>query len=144
MDRLAAYAVREAVAQSPEDRQKAEVVATTKLMERLKLPKEEKVTSGMAANFNDHGEESANGEGSSSGKTKVKHIDDVEPSKTNGESSGGGIPSDVKLFVIFHEQVINLVSAQRLSIQDTTALLVSLANLALYVFPFEPRPECRD
>jgi vacuolar protein sorting-associated protein 35 len=42
-----------------------------------------------------------------------------------------GIPSNVKLFEIFHEQVQTLVKMQRLAIQDTIGLLVSLANLAL-------------
>lgn len=131
MDRLAAYAVREAASQSPDDRERAEEEATTKLLEKLKLQKEEKATSEAEANPNISSEETANGEGSSSGKTRVRHVDNTKPSKTNGESNGNGIPPDVKLFVIFYEQVMNLVSAQRLPIQDTTALLVSLANLAL-------------
>jgi vacuolar protein sorting-associated protein 35 len=56
---------------------------------------------------------------------------------TNGsdEKEDSGIPSNIKLFEIFFEQVRNLVSAQHLAIQDTTALLVSLANLALNIYP---------
>jgi len=38
---------------------------------------------------------------------------------------------DVKLFEIFYDQVVNLVKARGLSIQDTMALLTSLVNLAL-------------
>ena len=41
----------------------------------------------------------------------------------------------MKLYEIFYDQVVNLVHAQRLPIQDTTALLVSLANLALKIYP---------
>lgn len=70
-----------------------------------------------------------------------------------------GIPEDVKLYEIFYEQVLNLVNvrahtrsfgsnkeegkadfhvsvkAQNLPVQDVTALLVSLGNLALNVYP---------
>ena len=46
-------------------------------------------------------------------------------------SKSRGIPDDVKLYEIFYGQVTHLVHAQRLPIQDTIALLVSLANLAL-------------
>ena len=57
----------------------------------------------------------------------------------NGEADTGkkirGIPDNVKLYEIFFEQVTNLVNAQHLPIQDTTALLVSLANLALNIYP---------
>ncbi|KAL8301509.1 hypothetical protein RB593_000357 [Gaeumannomyces tritici] len=46
-----------------------------------------------------------------------------------------GIPENVKLYEIFFGQVKNLVQAQHLPIQDTIALLVSLANLALNIYP---------
>jgi vacuolar protein sorting-associated protein 35 len=42
-----------------------------------------------------------------------------------------GIPDDIKLFEVFHEQVMSLVKLQRLQLWDTIALLVSLTNLAL-------------
>lgn len=74
-----------------------------------------------------------NGEGSSDG-SKTKDVPEEETgvlAKANGDKSSSDILADVKLFVIFHEQVMNLVNAQKLPIQDTTALLVSLANLAL-------------
>lgn len=72
----------------------------------------------------------------------------------------GGITEDIKLYEIFYEQVLNLVNvrthtrqlgrsisqdqsadfsvsskAQNLPIQDIIALLVSLANLALKIYP---------
>ncbi|KWU43823.1 vacuolar protein sorting-associated protein 35 [Rhodotorula sp. JG-1b] len=47
-----------------------------------------------------------------------------------------GIPEDVKLFEVFWQQVVNLIKARPdLSIQDITALLVSLANLSLSCYP---------
>ena len=61
---------------------------------------------------------------------------DDEPVASDGDEKphsrkARGIPENIKLYEIFYEQVVNLVNAQRLPIQDTTALLVSLANLAL-------------
>ncbi|KAG9088275.1 Vacuolar protein sorting-associated protein 35, partial [Ceratobasidium sp. 392] len=47
-----------------------------------------------------------------------------------------GIPEDVKLFEVFWQQVVELIKARPdLSIQDITALLVSLINLALSCYP---------
>ena len=136
MDRLSAYAAREAEVETSEEKVKNEEDATTKLLERLKIQKEEKEakanvkeqTNGEAANGESHNETSSEPAPS-----------DVEPSNTtDGAAEVNGtpskcrsIPENVKLFEIFHEQVISLVKMQRLPIQDITALLVSLANLAL-------------
>lgn len=49
------------------------------------------------------------------------------------EKKSRGIPETIKLYEIFFEQVMNLVNAQHLPIQDTTALLVSLAYLKTVV-----------
>ncbi|KAL7315906.1 retromer complex subunit Vps35 [Mucor circinelloides] len=47
-----------------------------------------------------------------------------------------GIPEDVELFVVFWGQIVELVKARPdLSIQDLTALLVSLINLSLSCYP---------
>lgn len=47
-----------------------------------------------------------------------------------------GIPEDVKLFEVFWAQVVQLIRARPdLSIQDITALFVSLANLSLSCYP---------
>lgn len=47
-----------------------------------------------------------------------------------------GIPEDVKLFEVFWSQVVQLIRARPdLSLQDITALLVSLINLSLSCYP---------
>lgn len=47
-----------------------------------------------------------------------------------------GIPEDVPLFEVFWEQIVRLIRARPdLSLQDVTALLVSLANLSLSCYP---------
>lgn len=132
MDRLASYASREAKARSPEEREAAEEEATTKLLEKLKISKAkpvpeesaETVTDGEATNGDAKKDEEAEEASTKPEASKPTETDEAQPN---------GIPDDIKLFEIFHEQVMNLVNAQRLPIQDTMALLGSLANLALYV-----------
>ncbi|RCH99197.1 Vacuolar protein sorting-associated protein 35 [Rhizopus azygosporus] len=47
-----------------------------------------------------------------------------------------GIPEDVELFVVFWGQIVELVKARPdLTVQDLTALLVSLINLSLSCYP---------
>jgi len=129
MDRLSQYASREAEPRSPEERAKAEEEATIKLMEQLKVSR--------AAKSKEPTEGEEDGvKSESTGADDTAKPNDEMPSKdanettTNGEKKNG-IPNDVKLFEIFHEQVINLANTQRLPIQDVTGMLVSLANLAL-------------
>ena len=140
MDRLSAYALREAEAAPPEDRQKQEEESVTALVEKLKISKEKEA---KVSKPTENGERSANGEQDQSGEQpastgvaeETSATEDTEP-QTNGESSAhGSIPGNVKLFEVFYEQVVHLVGMQRLPIQDITALLVSLVNLALNIYP---------
>lgn len=120
MDRLSNYAARESEARDPEDKAKAEEEATVRLLEQIKLSKASKPA------------DSETTEPDSETTTLVEETTkEDETAKVNGDGKSHGIPDNVRLFEIFHEQVMNLVSAQRLPIQDITALLVSLANLAL-------------
>ena len=142
MDRLSAYAEREAESESPEDRKKLEEEATAKLFERLQLSKETKPSKGKS-DKDDSGQTNgtkSNGAGTpetlkpdnasaeESTATSITLEPDSEPPTKTKQT---GIPEDVKLYEIFYGQVTHLVNAQRLPIQDTIALLVSLANLAL-------------
>ncbi len=139
MDRLSAYAQREAEAGTPEDRQKQEEESVTALVEKLKISKEQEAKASKPA---ENGETNTNGEqdpseqpASTEASQDTAATEDAEP-QTNGEASKHrGIPDNVKLFEIFYEQVIHLVGMQRLPIQDITALLVSLVNLALNIYP---------
>ena len=142
MDRLSAYAEREGESESPEDRKKLEEEATVKLMEKLQLSKETKSATGKADNADigqangtkTNGEatpetlkpDSASAEESTA--TSITLEGDADPPAKKKQT---GIPEHVKLYEIFYGQVTHLVNAQRLPIQDTIALLVSLANLAL-------------
>ena len=145
MDRLSSYAAREAELESTEDRKQTEEEATIRLLEKLRMSKENEKPQ---ANADGTDGEQMNGERVNGDKPAEKPRETPsseiegrpdEKSNQNATSEGGksplsknrGIPEDVKLYEIFYEQVINLVNAQRLHIQDTVALLVSLSKLAL-------------
>ena len=140
MDRLSAYALREAESSTPEDRQKQEEESVTALMEKLKVAKEQqhatpKPTENGDATTNGD-QEGDNERPQSSDAAEESPAPEQPESQTNGETSKHrGIPDNVKLFEIFYEQVVHLVGMQRLPIQDITALLVSLVNLALNIYP---------
>lgn len=141
MDRLSSYAARESESEPVEDRKQTEEEATTKLLEKLKIANETKPEDKPT----EEDSKKANGEqtnGDRVGETAESSVDNssTKESGSASEIDGGekalskknrGIPDNVKLYKIFYDQVVNLVSAQRLQIQDTIALLVSLTNLAL-------------
>jgi len=134
MDRLAAYATREAGEQSPEQREQAEEEATTKLLERLRVSKESKSEDTTPPQSNGDQEQDGTpteqeAEVQKDNKKDAEHVEDAAESEV--DSKARGIPENARLFEIFNEQVMNLVSMQRLPIQDITALLHSLLNLAL-------------
>lgn len=152
MDRLSSYAARESEANPQENREQMEQEAIVKLLEKVKLDKEKKVEEPAPAESNGERPSLDTNGTSESVTTAVESEPEPAVSKeeikpesetttlnngTDGtdEKQTGGIPDSIKLYEIFFEQVMNLVNAQHLPIQDTTALLVSLANLALNIYP---------
>jgi len=138
MDRLSAYAAREAESDAPEDRQKAEVEATAKLLEKLKLARESKPTEGeqSSEDADQNGDSADHTESTEDNAPADEPLPSEAPAQEDGQvKKSRGIPDNVRLFEVFHEQVVHLVNMQRLPIQDITALLVSLIKLALNVYP---------
>lgn len=153
MDRLSAYAARESEAEPIEDRKKLEEDAIAKLLEDTRISNEKREAKAKEPQPDSENVESQiNGSNEGESALKDKEAATSEPSKDaaqeqqdsvaiNGDNDAAGtkrsrgIPENVKLYEIFFEQVMNLVNAQHLPIQDTTALLVSLANLALNIYP---------
>lgn len=144
MDRLSSYAARESEAHPQEDREKREQDAISKLLEKVRLDKEKKPEEPTPVETN--GEQPAaetNGEATKEADVPApasKEEPETPAEPVNGtedadDKKSRGIPDSIKLYEIFFEQVMNLVNAQHLAIQDTTALLVSLANLALNIYP---------
>ncbi|MCJ1438473.1 Vacuolar protein sorting-associated protein 35 [Xylographa pallens] len=148
MNRLSTYAERESESEPPEDRKRSEEEATVRLLEKLKISKESKPAEaeGDKAKSEDTNGHVANGDDPSANAVTVKENVEATGDKTvksiaeddvdsTSPRKNRGIPEDVKLYEIFYGQVTHLVQAQRLPIQDTIALLVSLSNLALNVYP---------
>jgi vacuolar protein sorting-associated protein 35 len=137
MDRLSSYAQREAETESPEQRKKTEEDSIAQLLEQMRIAKEKKAEEAepAAAEQNGDSSEAQSGEEDTpteASSTTAVSVADTEATETDvAVEKRRGIPSNVKLFEIFHEQVQTLVKMQRLPIQDTIGLLVSLANLAL-------------
>jgi vacuolar protein sorting-associated protein 35 len=139
MDRLSSYAQREAETESPEQRKKTEEESIAQLLEQMRIAKEKKAEEPAPAPAQQNGdaseaqsgEEETPTEASSTTAVSVADTEVTETETDGAVEKRRGIPSNVKLFEIFHEQVQTLVKMQRLPIQDTIGLLVSLANLAL-------------
>ncbi|KAL8869438.1 MAG: hypothetical protein Q9174_004271 [Haloplaca sp. 1 TL-2023] len=146
MDRLSSYASRESESEPPDDRQEHEKQAVAALLDKLRLSEEakkdgaEKPPATLKQTNGDHTDGETRQEASEEPKAEEpKGEEDAPREVSNGDAvvsrKQRGIPDDTKLFEIFYGQVTNLVNAQRLQVQDTIALLVSLANLALNVYP---------
>ncbi|KAI1776753.1 vacuolar protein sorting-associated protein 35 [Hypoxylon cercidicola] len=151
MDRLSAYAERESQNEVTEDKAKLEEDALASLLEKVRLTKEKQEAEPAPgeASAEPNGEH-ANGESSENAEVSAPSESEPTPSIAETEATAvdkeseeaeqptkkqRGIPPNVKLYEVFFDQVNNLVNAQHLPIQDTIALLVSLANLALNIYP---------
>jgi vacuolar protein sorting-associated protein 35 len=145
MDRLSAYAQRESESESPEQRKKTEEEAITNLLEQMKIRNERKPAEPASPTAQQNGdlsetqpgaEDAAVSSSTTALETPRPAAETVADTETESDAEKcRGIPKNVKLFEIFHEQVATLVKMQRLSIQDTIGLLVSLVNLALNIYP---------
>ncbi|KAI1267109.1 vacuolar protein sorting-associated protein 35 [Xylariaceae sp. FL1019] len=150
MDRLSAYAERESQQNVTGDKAKLEQDALADLLERVRIGKERQ-ESKPAVSDTDTGAnggladgESTENEGASTmvaeaapsiAETEATAVEAEQETSAPVNQPERGIPSNVKLYEVFFEQVNNLVGAQHLPIQDTIALLVSLTNLALNIYP---------
>lgn len=160
MDRLSEYSERDNAADDADDKAKVEAEALTKLLEKVKLEKEAPPAPKPAEAGEESGEGSkstnADGEdgaeeqsetstGSTTGDDSSTLAGDAAPSEVGTETTAvngqentetaEAAGSTVQLYEVFFSQVKNLVEAQRLPIQDIIALLVSLSNLALNIYP---------
>lgn len=135
MDRLSAFAARETESAADSDtRKKREEEAVAKLLEKLEISETSK---GEAAESTEAGAAQENGVEQASSEAPEDSGKKPEGEETVAGSDGANpnIPSDVALYSIFYDQVVNLIQNRGLPIQDTMALLVSLVNLALSTYP---------
>jgi vacuolar protein sorting-associated protein 35 len=158
MDRLSEYAEREGPKDEDDDKAKAEADALVALLDKVKLAKEAPPQSKPAPEAEpseaapkpagenadeDHKPEvaaepaeSAGGDDTSTlADEAAPSVADTEATAVNGQEAAPSSPDNVQLYEVFFGQVKNLVEAQHLPIQDIIALLVSLSNLALNIYP---------
>lgn len=133
MDRLSSYAQKDSESRAePEARKQNEEEAVTRLLQKLELDKETKKQDSTEAPAADITKDNGTEESSKAEETS-------EPAKegqpTNGEDEKATSPAEAKLYDIFYKQVVDLIKTRALPIQDAMALLVSLINLALNIYP---------
>ena len=135
MDRLSAFAARETEsAADPETRKKKEEEAVAELLQKLEISDKSKEE---AAERTETSAAQENGAEQASEETTDESAKEPEEEETKGKGDGANsnIPADIALYSIFYDQVVSLINSRGLPIQDTMALLVSLANLALNTYP---------
>ncbi|KAF9446777.1 vacuolar protein sorting-associated protein 35 [Macrolepiota fuliginosa MF-IS2] len=156
IDRLAAYAAREAENEDPEETKKQEEAAAKRLAEKVNAQKAKARQNGgyRPPSPTTPSSESNAWDSPTSPTIESSVITEPEksstpetPSTPSVESKGKekegtpvrkfrGVPEDVRLFEVFWKQVVELIKARPdLSIQDITALLVSLTNLSVSCYP---------
>ncbi|KAL1410661.1 retromer complex subunit Vps35 [Vanrija albida] len=161
IDRLAAYAAREAENEDPEEKRKEEEEAAKRLAEKVKgirlsssqpleikeeeeeAPKPAEASEWAGEEKEEEKEPKENGteegdkpkEDGDEAEAKAKAVEAPAPEEKKPKTFRG-IPEDARLFEVFWQQIVELIKARPdLSIQDITALFVSLANLSLSCYP---------
>ncbi|OAA65700.1 vacuolar sorting protein 35 [Niveomyces insectorum RCEF 264] len=162
MDRLSNYAEREAQNRPDENREKMEEDALVALLEKTKLGVSSTSAGAPssvegAKNGGENAAADAQPEESASIADTLAippSVAETEDTAVNGGEGGTGdepqqqqqqqaengdstevMGTNVHLYEVFFGQVKSLVYAQHLPIHDTIALLVSLTNLALNIYP---------
>ncbi|KAI9460118.1 vacuolar protein sorting-associated protein 35 [Lactarius psammicola] len=149
IDRLAAHAAREAENEDAEEAKLQEEAAARRLADRVKAQRARARANGATSPVHEFKNEPGWGEptspaSSAPAEEKPASTGDGDGEKLDkGKEKVGepvrkfrGVPENVKLFEVFWEQVVELIKARPdLSIQDVTALLVSLTNLSLSCYP---------
>ncbi len=153
IDRLASYAAREAENEDPDEKRRQEEEAARRLAEKVKgaRGKGKTVEDGEKAVPAEAGEWAGNAPPGPESPIKENGDGDTG-AEADGEKTEP-VPKGVKLFEVFWHQVVELIKVGRaadsacganaasrqarpdLSIQDITALCVSLINLSLSCYP---------
>jgi vacuolar protein sorting-associated protein 35 len=134
MDRLSSYAQKDSESRAePETRKQNEEEAVSRLLQKLELDKGKQKQDFIEPPAVDTAEENGTEEPSKPEEPSepAKHRDQA----ANGEDEKTTSPAEAKLYDIFYKQVVDLIKTRALPIQDAMALLVSLVNLALNIYP---------
>ena len=140
IDRLAAYAAREAESEDPEETKRQEEAAARRLAEKVKIQKAKMRMNGHANGASSPTTESVAAESNAWGSTPTSPVADkekesdaasstvhgteetvVEPEKRDKGKENAtepqvrkfrGVPEDVKLFEVFWQQVVELIKVR--------------------------------
>ncbi|OAD73630.1 hypothetical protein PHYBLDRAFT_177503 [Phycomyces blakesleeanus NRRL 1555(-)] len=145
IDRLAAYAAREAEIE-PEVDEQISVTKDEPAKENKSAEEGEEKSKETGADENAKEEKSKESAELLTDELPDATPEEPEKSETSEQAQQTeqvqqvkqirGIPENVELFIVFWNQIVELVKARpNLSIQDLTALLVSLLNLSLSCYP---------
>jgi vacuolar protein sorting-associated protein 35 len=161
IDRLALYASREAENEDPEEAKRQEEAAAKRLAEKVKVQKDRtralnahRLTSAPQSPTVESNEWASSVPTSPTSPSTTEKSDLPPPTPSTAideksevfskgkEKEGSpvrkfrGVPENVRLFEVFWKQVVDLIRARPdLSIQDITALLVSITNLSVSCYP---------
>ncbi|GJJ13833.1 hypothetical protein Clacol_008090 [Clathrus columnatus] len=135
IDRLAAYAAREAENEDPEETKRQEEAAAKSLAEKVNAQKRAR-QNGVAGDTANSEWGTGLEESSGFPQSPVTNGDKGKEVNNGQTKKFRGIPVDVRLFEVFWQQVVELIKARPdLPLTDITALLVSLTNLSLSCYP---------
>jgi len=117
---------------SPEDSKPADPSESSKSSEDTKTSESEDEPTAKAEGNDGETTGESSADDSSTLAESTPSVADTEATAVNGQ---GSITDKVQLYEVFFAQVKNLVEAQHLPVPDIIALLVSLCNLALNIYP---------
>ncbi|GKT99193.1 vacuolar protein-sorting protein vps35 [Fusarium langsethiae] len=117
---------------SPEDGKSSDSSESDESPDNIKTPESEDGTTAKTEEPADGNVGESSTDDSSTLAESTPSVADTETTTVNGQ---GSITEKVQLYEVFFAQVKNLVEAQHLPVPDIIALLVSLCNLALNIYP---------
>ncbi|RBR20662.1 uncharacterized protein FIESC28_05179 [Fusarium coffeatum] len=117
---------------SPEDSKPADASESSESSEDTKTSESEDETTAKAEGNDGETTGESSADDSSTLAESTPSVAETEATAVNGQ---GSITDKVQLYEVFFAQVKNLVEAQHLPVPDIIALLVSLCNLALNIYP---------
>lgn len=120
IDRLAAFAAREAESEPPEERQKQEEEAARRLLEKVKISRERARHADEASSLpavegaTEQAWDEVEGAAPAAGPSEPKTNGEVLPKDPDEAKKFRGIPENVRLFEVFWEQIVRLIKVRSL------------------------------
>jgi vacuolar protein sorting-associated protein 35 len=138
IDRLAAYAAREAENEDPEETKRQEEAAARRLAEKVKLqkarpretvapPPAEDAWDSAVADTEKHMAEMDVGGGATTNGVEIENVDNSKEKEGSHVRKFRGVPANVQLFEVFWKQVVELIKVSFESMLPS-AILIHLSR----------------